>query len=124
MESLFIEQTESSPKVEFDLANQTYKIIGRSFPEDPAMLFEPILRFIERVFPTINHPVNLIIETEYFNSSSSRYMLIILRKLADLYAAGKQIKIVWQYDDEELCADGELYQNLVKIPFEFVFVEQ
>ncbi|HPW65689.1 MAG TPA: DUF1987 domain-containing protein [Salinivirgaceae bacterium] len=123
MENLIIEQTDTSPKVEFDLDKQTYEIIGRSFPEDPFTFFEPILEYIGKVFPAIDHPVRLIIKTEYLNSASSRYMLIIFRKLAEFYAQGKSIKVIWQYYDEDLHADGLLYQNLVKLPFEFVSVE-
>jgi len=123
MESLIIEQTDTSPRVVFDPGKQTYEIIGRSFPEDPYSFFEPILEYIEKVFPAIDHPVRLIINTEYFNSASSRYILIVFRKLAEFYAAGKSIKVVWQYYDEDLYSDGMLYQNLVKVPFEFVFVD-
>ena len=35
MESLIIEQTDTSPRVVFGSGKQTYEIIGRSFPEDP-----------------------------------------------------------------------------------------
>jgi len=123
MKNLIIEKTDTSPKVVFEPDRQTYEIIGRSFPEDPYTFFEPILEYVEKVFPAIDHPVKLIINTEYFNSASSRYMLIIFRKLEEFYIAGKSIKVIWQYYDDDLLADGELYQNLVKLPFEFIFVE-
>lgn len=123
MEKYYMAPTDTSPKVEFDLENQKYEIIGRSFPEDPSMVFEPILEFIERVFPTIDHHIQLKVDTEYFNSASSRYMLVILKELERLHTAGKQVTIIWLYEDDDLKADGEMYNNLIAIPFEYVKIK-
>jgi hypothetical protein len=124
MEHLIIEQTESSPRVVFDPDSKTYEITGRSYPEDPVHLFETIVRYINSVFPQVDHEIRLKIEAEYFNSVSSRYLLIILRRLSELYNAGKHITIIWLYEDDETLRDGEMFQNLVKIPFEFVLFEE
>jgi hypothetical protein len=123
MENLIIEQTESSPRIVFDPSSATYEITGRSFPENPVNLFETILNYVNRIFPQVNHEIKLRIEAEYFNSVSSRYLLVILRRLAEICNAGKHITIVWLYEDDETLRDGEMFQNLVKIPFEFVIFE-
>jgi hypothetical protein len=35
--------------------------------------------------------------------------------------AGKEIEIIWKFDDEEVENDGIIFSRLVNIPFQFVF---
>ena len=58
---------------------------------------------------------------EYFNTSSSKCLLDIFRRLETINLSGKTKVIVsWFYetDDEDMMEAGEDYQALVKIPFE------
>ena len=123
MEKLLIEQTETSPGVTFDPVSQTYEILGRSYPENPVGLFDAILEYITKIFPTIEHSIRLSVEADYFNSVSSRYLLAILRKLAEISKSGKNITVVWIYEDDDTLRDGEMFQNLVNLPFEFILNE-
>lgn len=123
MNIFIVEQTEFTPKVLFEPASATYKILGRSYLEDPQEFFEKILVFIDRYFPTIDHAIKLEICIEYFNSVSSRYLMAILRKLEILAHGGHEISVVWKYVDLETLSDGHMYESLVDLPFEFVLDE-
>ncbi|MCH8318858.1 MAG: DUF1987 family protein [Bacteroidetes bacterium] len=61
---------------------------------------------------------------EYFNSTSARYILAILKKLDGFYRGGVDIKIKWHYVDELDKESGKEYYEIVKmrmiIPFEIV----
>ncbi|HON18167.1 MAG TPA: DUF1987 domain-containing protein [Salinivirgaceae bacterium] len=121
MEKLIIEKTDSSPKVILDPNEQHYEITGRSFPENPIFFFETILRYIDSVFPAIEHPIRITIQADYYNSVSSRYLLSILRKFASLVVQGKKITVIWLYSDEESLRDGEMFKNIVNLPIEYQF---
>ncbi len=124
MEKLFWEETETTPLVLFDPENEKYEISGRSFPEDPVEFFQPIFDWIDNNVPGIEHPIHMKMYIEYFNSSSNRMILLILKKLEEHMQHGKEIQIEWKYDDEEVLGDGQMYSTLVNLPFDLVEVEE
>ncbi len=123
MEKLFWEDTETTPYVLFDPENQKYEISGRSFPEDPVEFFQPIFDWIDNNVPEIDHTINVDMYIEYFNSSSNRMILLILKKFEEHTQHGKDIHVQWKYDDEEVLGDGQMYATLVNLPFELVEVD-
>ncbi len=118
MEKLFWEGTETTPQVLFDPENEKYEIQGRSFPEDPTAFYQPIFEWIDNNLPEIDHKITVDMYIEYFNSSSNRMILLILKKLEEHLMHGKEIYIKWNYDDEEVLGDGQMYSTLIKVPFE------
>jgi hypothetical protein len=123
MDKLSWEGTETTPVVLFDPESQKYEITGRSFPEDPVEFFQPIFDWIDNNVPEIDHEIHMKMHIEYFNSSSNRMILLILKKLEEHMQEGKKIAVQWFYDDEEVLGDGQMYSTLVKVPFELVEVD-
>jgi hypothetical protein len=63
------------------------------------------------------------ISLEYFNTSSSKCLLDILRKLETLHKSGKStVTITWYYeeDDEDMMEAGQDYESLVGLTFNIV----
>ncbi|MDD2564652.1 MAG: DUF1987 domain-containing protein [Salinivirgaceae bacterium] len=123
MEVLLIEQTEFTPMVIFEPNRKVYEITGRSYLENPQDFFHAVLTYIEKVFPAISHPIVLKVTVEYFNSASSRYLLAVFRLLNDFLLSGQKISIEWHYVDDETLSDGEMYEGLLKVPFNYVLNE-
>ncbi len=123
MEKLIINATESSPQVILDPTNQHYEISGRSYVENPLQFFENILQFIDRVFAEIEHPIRFKIVADYYNSISSRYLMTILKLLKSFSEKGKNITILWYYNDEEAKRDGEILEQMVQLTFEYHYYE-
>ena len=44
MDTLYLQQTERSPLLEFDFASRRLRIEGESYPEDAAAFFGPVLK--------------------------------------------------------------------------------
>jgi len=65
--------------------------------------------------------VEFQIRLEYFNTSSSKYILDMLRIIEPLSAKSK-LNVIWYYhpEDEDMLEAGEDYKSLVKIPFNLV----
>ncbi len=121
MDILIQKSTKTHPYICFDPVSKIYEISGHSFPEDPHETFKPIFEWVDNNISKLNHKMELNIQSDYFNSISNRLLLKLLRMLEIQVQAGKDIEIVWSYDDEEIQNDGTIFSRLVNIPFRFVF---
>jgi hypothetical protein len=99
---------------------------GRSLPEDAYMLFSPLIDWAKSQ-REIQAERSLVvdIEMDYFNSSSGRYLLEFLDTLAHNVHTNTRVLIRWfvEKDDELMMEKGEEFRLLVKIPFEFVYLD-
>ena len=61
---------------------------------------------------------------EYYNTSSSKSILDLLKRLEGIYKNGNSMTLKWFYeeDDESLLESGEEFQSMVDIPFELIAV--
>ena len=122
MEALRIQETHKTPEVLFDPINEVFEIKGKSIPDDAELFFESILSWIEDYVSNPNENTIIKIDLEYFNISSSKRILFMFYKLNELKEKGKNIKIIWYYneEDEDMFEVGQDYAFMVKIPFDFV----
>lgn len=122
MENLFIEETIETPKVILDKENGVFNFEGKSLPEDVKEFYKPILEWFDNYILDPNHDTELNIKLEYFNTSSSKMILILLKKLIDAKENGSNVLINWHYpyDDEEIFEAGEEYAEIILLPFNFL----
>ena len=109
-----------TPGISLDAGNGALKIWGRSIPENSVDYYKPIFNWLEEYSKNSNDATEMIFQLEYFNTSSSKCILDILRKLELIEQSGKsKITIKWLYeeDDEDMMEAGDDYQNMVKLPF-------
>jgi len=123
MEKIFINATEDTPRVTLDPENNLYELFGRSLPEDAAEFYEPILKWLDEFAATIDSnssKTELVIKLEYFNTTSSKFLLDIFGKLEDMHADGKNVVIHWYYFEEDIDMKdaGEEFSDLIEVPFE------
>ncbi len=121
MDILIQKPTKTHPYICFNPVSMIYEISGYSFPEDPHEIFKPIFKWLDENLQNLNHKMELNIQSEYFNSVSNRLLLKVLRILETQVQAGKDIEIVWGYDDEDVENEGQIFSKLVNIPFRFVY---
>jgi len=130
MENLFIEATEFSPKILFDIKNRKFELTGISRPEDVIAFYESVLYKIENyINKTIednnnlkNFTFNLKFDLKYMNSASSKYILQILDHFKQLYLKEANVIVEWLYDDidDQLFEDGEDLSDVIQIPFNLI----
>ncbi|MCK4749707.1 MAG: DUF1987 domain-containing protein [Bacteroidales bacterium] len=120
MENLDIQPTGNTPLVRFNAETGKLLLKGRSIPEDPGEFYERVLHWLETYFSETDQETEMEFVLEYANSGSSKYVLEILKDLQKYSFAGKNIRIIWCYeeDDESIEELGEIYMNAVKVPFE------
>lgn len=119
---LYIKETEITPLVEFDSAQDTFRIVGKSLPEDVKNFYSPVIHWLDEYSKKPNPRTHLIVDFEYFNTSSSKMILIILNKIKDIYRSGKDVLVTWVFPqfDAEIEDAGEEFAELLNIPFEFI----
>ena len=119
-----IRRTEKTPGFEYNPDANTIIISGKSIPEDHKTVFDPILDWLSIFVTNPQDKTLMVLKLNYFNSSSSRYFMKILRKLEVIPEAGKKIEIHWIYekDDIDMYDCGLDYKELVEIPFSLIEV--
>ena len=126
MNSLIIPPTPKTPEVLFDAAQGKLIIAGRSIPENALDFFQPLKNWLMEYS---SHPTQLTIldvKLEYFNTSSSKMLLDLMKVLERLYTEGSTVQINWFYEeeDEDMLEAGEDYQAIIRVPFVMVAVDE
>lgn len=123
MKPLNIDSTDDTPKVSLDHQTGVLEFIGNSYPENSSKFYSPILDWLKEFQK--NSPVKKVeasFNFDYFNTSSAKYILEILRLIEDYKKAGNECLIKWFYfeEDTDMLEAGEDYERTVDVPFELI----
>lgn len=122
MESLIIEKTKVTPKINFDATSHTLEIAGESYPENSMQFYQPVFNWLNEYLNAVAEPVVFNFKLQYFNTSSSKCILNILEILEDAHNEGKTIDLNWYYleDDEDMLESGQEFGEDMAIPFHYI----
>ncbi|HEY4785534.1 MAG TPA: DUF1987 domain-containing protein [Bacteroidales bacterium] len=122
MEPLLIEGTAKTPNVRFDGSQGLVEIKGRSIPENSIEFYKPLVDWLDRYAQNPKQTTKVNIQLEYFNTSSSKCILDVFKKLEVIHKANKEVVINWYYeeDDEDMLEAGEDYESIIRIPFKMI----
>lgn len=127
MDSIKIEGSPKTPAVYFDATAGHLEIKGRSIPENSIEFYKPLVDWLDAYASTAKPVTNVNVQLEYFNTSSSKCILDVFKKLESIHIGGtSQITINWHYeqDDEDMLEAGEDYQAIINVPFKMVEIEE
>ncbi len=122
MDIFTIKATQSTPYIYFDLSAAKLDIKGRSIPENSIAFYKPLFDALDRY---VNNPakrINVAIQLEYYNSSSSVCILNLLKKLEILKDKKDSVSIEWYYEeeDEDTFAAGNNFQHMIQLPIKII----
>lgn len=123
MNNLEIPATEKTPSVFFNATTGVLEIKGRSIPENAIEFFKPLETWLEEYSKNPQPKTVLNIHLDYFNTTSSKCLLDIFRKLEMINKSElSEVLINWYYeqDDEDMLEAGEDYQSILKIPIKMI----
>jgi len=122
MDSLFIAETDTTPKVDFNLDTGVFTIEGKAITNDAEAFFLPVLNWLTEYTKRASNLTEVVIKLDYFNISSSKRILFVFYKLNEIIEAGKHVSIKWFYheDEDDMFEVGQDFAYMVKIPFEFI----
>ena len=126
MESIVRDGTQKTPSIEFDAEVGKVEIKGRSIPENSIEFYNPLIAWLEEYSGNAKPTTEVNIQLEYFNTSSSKCILDVFKKLEVIAKAGSDVKVNWFYeeDDEDMLEAGEDYQSIIKLPFKMIEIEE
>lgn len=126
MEKFFIEPTRVTPLVNFDPEEGVLEIKGRSSPENSILFYQKIIDNLDDYANNGGDEFTANFSFEYFNTSSSKCLFDLFKKLNKISDAGKELIINWYYeeDDEDMMEAGEDYADLLDLDFNFLEIEE
>lgn len=126
MEKIFIEPTRVTPLISFDPESDLLEIKGRSSPENSILFYEQVLNLIDEFKETDKPVLTVNFSFEYFNTSSSKCLYDVFRKLVEIENFDKELVINWHYeeDDEDMMEAGEDYADLLDLEINFIEIEE
>ena len=122
MEPLLIEGTPKTPSIRFEADQGLIEIKGRSIPENSIEFYKPLVDWLDKYGEGPSTLTKVNIQLEYFNTSSSRCILDVFKKLETIHKAKHEVIINWYYeeDDEDMLEAGEDYESIIRVPFKMI----
>ncbi len=124
MDDIQLEGTPKTPTVHFNNASGQLELRGRSIPENSIEFYRPLIDWIDRYARAPQQSTRLKVQLEYFNTSSSKCILDLFKKLETVRNSGNDVQVLWHYeaDDEDMLEAGEDYQAIINLPFKMIQV--
>ncbi len=123
MDNLILEGSNKTPAINFKADTGILEIAGKSIPENSFGFYQPLFAWIDNYVLNPVAKTEIKISLEYFNTSSSKCLLDILRKLEALKKSEKSdVSVSWYYesDDEDMMEAGQDYDSLVDLTFNII----
>lgn len=122
MEKLIVRPTRITPLIYFDPNRGLLELRGKSSPENSIQFYSQLIGDLEEFGRNCTQNLIANFKFEYFNTSSSKCLFDIFRKLNLVKEKGFKLSINWYYeeDDEDMLEAGEDYADLLGIEFNYV----
>lgn len=126
MKNIEIEGSPKTPEINFNSDSGIIEIKGRSIPENSIEFYKPMIDWLEEYAASPKSKTTVNIQLEYFNTSSSKCILDVFKKLEVISKNGNEVEVNWYYeeDDEDMLEAGEDYQSIIRIPFKMIEIEE
>ena len=119
LENIERKAKDDTPYILLDVSGKC-KFEGKSYPEDIASYYIPIVRWFEKYKEFGRNDLVIDMKMGYFNSASSKIFIDIFERLEDL--ENKSVTVNWYYPeiDEEILESGKIYQGLTNLNFNYI----
>lgn len=117
------EQSPKTPIIKFDPATGSFELRGKSIPENTIAFYKPLFEWLDNYIQNPAKTTTLAIQLDYFNTSSSKCIVDLFKKLEQIVKNGKGEAIInWLYDenDDDMMEAGDDYKSIIKLPFNLV----
>jgi hypothetical protein len=126
MENLTLEGSAKTPTITFLATEGKLELKGRSIPENSVEFYKPLNEWVDSYGASPQAVTTVDVKLEYFNTSSSKCILDLFKKLEGINGKGTDVKINWYFeeDDEDMEEAGQDYQAIISLPFKIIEVEE
>ncbi len=122
MNKIIYRPTRITPLIFFDPERGLLELRGKSSPENAIEFYGKLLLGLEKFAKLGDKNLVANFKFEYFNTSSSKCIFDILRKVILVQEYGRKLSINWYYEeyDEDMQEAGEDYADLLGTEFNFI----
>lgn len=123
MKRLISSATDYTPALDLNPANLSMQFTGVSRPENVGLFYQQVLDWVSDLSDEFDSSkpatLKLTFKLDYCNSSSQKYILLVLEKLVELRGIGISLEIDWYFDegDDKMLEDGEDISDAIGIKF-------
>ncbi len=126
MNILTYEEQGYLPGIILDKESRKFEIFGKTCPEDAIEFYNPVFEWLDEYSQNPLEKTVFDFKLTYFNTVSSKIIMMIMMRLEEIYEDGNEVLIRWFYpeDDEDLEETGEDFESMVEVNFELVPYEE
>lgn len=124
---LHIHQGQKTPELLFVPGEGLLVIRGKSIPENPREFYQPLYEMLPDYAENPAPQTKITIRLEYYNTSSAKCLVDLLKYLEALHKNGKtQMRVHWEYkqEDSDMAESGEDFQMILSVPFEILKLDE
>ncbi len=110
-----------TPSVQLDPSEGVCKLMGESYLEDTFGFYKKITDWLQDYMQS-KRPITFDFKLTYFNTSSSRALLDLLKLLNAYRVSGAEVTVNWFYpeDDEDMLEEAEDFMADTKLPINLI----
>ncbi|MBW6483294.1 MAG: DUF1987 domain-containing protein [Vicingaceae bacterium] len=126
MKKLFIEETNKTPEIDFNLEKGILSISGVSVPENAHDFYFPIIIWLkENIAGVTNSTIEFSCKILYLNTSSLQFLSDIFFAIETISSPSKEVLVNWYYDkyDTDMKETGIDFKDIVSLNFNLIAVE-
>jgi hypothetical protein len=101
LKNLFIEPTAKTPQIDFNHFTGDLILSGKSIPENAALLYEHVLKWVIEYIKNPRRTTNLRLNLEYFNTASAIWLAKIVQALGSIKDSEYTLMIHLYFNIEE-----------------------
>ena len=122
MDTININGTLKTPAIITDPNQGLIDIKGRSNPENSVAFYKPLFDWLVEYVKEPLDSTTVNIQLEHFNTSSSKCILEVFKKLEYIKKVNKDVIVNWYYEknDEDILEAGENYEAMTNLPFKMI----
>lgn len=101
MENIIISPNKSTFGIHFNFEKGLLEFSGTSYPDNAADFFEPLCDWVKQLVGNTKKPITVNFKINYFNTSSSKYIFLLLELLSAHHRNNNKLNINWYFFDGE-----------------------
>lgn len=116
MENLYItgqSETYLIPTVDFNAETGVCELAGESYLEETYAFYEPVYKWLREYTKEVEKPITFNMRLTYFNTSSSRCILDMLKILKDYQNRGGEVFVNWYLDEGDEDMEEEIEDFMI-----------
>jgi len=119
MINLILEHSDRTPAINFNAKTGEFSISGSSIPEDCLLFYKEVFNWLDLYTANPRPKTVLELRMKFFNTSTSKCLFTVFRKLQELKTNGFEVNIIWYYqlEDTDMYESGIDFQQMIKVPF-------